>query len=86
MRESKFALSDDELSKWMGYDEVLSKWKTGSAEEQWVSFDEFVRFASRSTPGQVAPEDVAPGEEEVQEGSCLNGDSEKSQPFNKSET
>lgn len=86
MRESKFALSDDELSKWMGYDEVLSKWKTGSAEEQWVSFDEFVRFASRSTPGQVAPEDVAPDEEEVQEGSCLNGDSEKSQPFNKSET
>jgi len=77
MREGK-PMSDDELSNWMGYDEVLSKWKTGSAEEQWVSFDEFVRFASRWTSGKVAPEE--------KEGSYLNGDLAKSEPLNKSET
>ena len=67
MREGK-PLSDDEVAAWMGYDEVLSKWKTGNAEMEWVTFDEFVRFTSRSTSGRAA----AINEEE--EGSYLNGD------------
>lgn len=60
MREGK-PLSDDEVAEWMGYDEVLSKWKTGNAEVEWVTFDEFVRFTSRSAPGKI----VSPNEEEV---------------------
>jgi len=78
MREGR-PLSDGEVAAWMGYDEVLSKWKTGSAEEEWVTFDEFVRFTSkRSKSGKVAPE-------EEEESSYLNGDT-TNEPFNKSET
>jgi hypothetical protein len=65
MREGK-PLSDDEVAAWMGYDEVLSKWKTGNAEVEWVTFDEFVRFTSRSASGKVAPNE--------EESSYLNGD------------
>jgi voltage-gated potassium channel Kch len=47
MRDNEIALDDKTLATWMGYDEALSKWVTGSAESTFVSFDEFVTFAAK---------------------------------------
>ena len=41
-------LDDKSLAEWMGYDESLSKWKTGDADNTWVTFSDFVRFSARS--------------------------------------
>lgn len=51
MRLNDAPLDDRGLAAWMGYDESLSKWVTGDAETQWVSFSEFVRFSLRSRVG-----------------------------------
>jgi Kef-type K+ transport system membrane component KefB/Ca2+-binding EF-hand superfamily protein/voltage-gated potassium channel Kch len=41
-------MDDRSLAKWMGYEEALSKWVTGDAEERRVTFPEFVRFSART--------------------------------------
>lgn len=46
MRRRQRPVDDQTLKNWMGYEEFLSKWVTGEAEERWVSFPEFVRFAA----------------------------------------
>lgn len=45
LRRRSTPLDDEELKKWMGYDEILSKWVTEEEEEIWVDFPEFVEFA-----------------------------------------
>ena len=46
MRRRNRPVDDETLKNWMGYEEFLSKWVTGEAEERWVTFPEFVRFAA----------------------------------------
>jgi len=46
MRRRQRPVDDNTLKNWMGYEEFLSKWVTGEAEERWVTFPEFVRFAA----------------------------------------
>jgi len=47
MRESEAVIDDKTLANWMGYDEALSKWVSGSAEKTFVGFEDFVRFAAK---------------------------------------
>jgi len=47
MRTNQYALNDQELADWMGYDDALNKWVKGEAETTWVTFPEFVRFTAK---------------------------------------
>lgn len=77
MRESGAPMSDEEVANWMGYDENLSKWRTGEAEKKWVSFDEFVRFASSlkrpGSKGNVGSDTPVALDLSKSEGEPLNG-------------
>ena len=47
MKRGEHPINDKTLAEWMGYSESLSKWKTGDADQRWVTFPEFVRFSIR---------------------------------------